>query len=50
MAIAGSAADVHVVIAGGPAGAFNYAILPYGTGVVSREIGTVYNFEGKEHV
>jgi hypothetical protein len=38
VAIAGSAADVHVVVAGGPAGAFGYALLPYGPGFVAREI------------
>jgi hypothetical protein len=29
---------VHVVIAGGPAGAFIYALLPYGGGFAIREI------------
>jgi hypothetical protein len=38
VAIAGSGRDVHVVIAGGPAGAFIYALLPYGGGFAIREI------------
>ena len=38
VAVAGSGADVHVVVAGGPAGAFTYALLPYGPGFVAREI------------
>jgi hypothetical protein len=38
VAIAGSGADVHVVVAGAPAGSFNYALLPYGGGFAHREI------------
>ena len=38
VAIASSGADIHVVVAGGPAGAFTYALLPYGPGFVAREI------------
>ena len=38
VAIAGSGRDVHVVVAGGPAGAFIYALLPYGGGFAVREI------------
>lgn len=38
VAIAGSGRDIHTVIAGGPAGAFIYALLPYGGGFASREI------------
>ena len=41
VAIAGSGHEVHVVVAGGPAGAFIYALLPYGGGFASREIRTV---------
>ena len=38
VAIAKSGKDVHVVVAGGPAGAFIYALLPYGGGFAIREI------------
>jgi len=38
VAIAGSGRDVNVVVAGGPAGAFIYALLPYGGGFAIREI------------
>jgi len=38
VAIAGSGRDVHVAVAGGPAGAFIYALLPYGGGFAIREI------------
>lgn len=38
LAIAGSPDDVHVVIAGGPAGGFIYAILPYTGGLAMNEI------------
>jgi hypothetical protein len=38
VAIAKSGRDVHVVVAGGPAGAFIYALLPYGGGFAVREI------------
>jgi hypothetical protein len=38
VAIATSGRDVHVVVAGGPAGAFIYALLPYGGGFAVREI------------
>jgi hypothetical protein len=38
VAIASSGPDVHVVVAGGSAGAFIYALLPYGGGFAIREI------------
>jgi len=38
VAIAKSGANVHTVVAGGPAGAFIYALLPYGGGFAIREI------------
>jgi len=38
LAIAGSPGHVHVVVAGGPAGGFVYALLPYGAGFAMREI------------
>src|SRR5262249_30134936 len=38
VAIAGSGRDVHVAVAGGPAGAFIYALLPYGGGLAICEI------------
>lgn len=39
VAIAASADDIHVVVAGGPAGGFAHALLPYG-GLTSRRINT----------
>jgi hypothetical protein len=38
VAIATDGSHVHVVVAGGPAGAFIYALLPYGGGFAIREI------------
>jgi hypothetical protein len=38
VAIAASGAKVHVVVAGGPAGGFIYALLPYGGGFAVREV------------
>ncbi len=38
VAIATNGSHVHVVVAGGPAGAFIYALLPYGGGFAIREI------------
>jgi hypothetical protein len=38
VAIATDGSHVHVVVAGGPAGAFIYALLPYGGGFATREI------------
>jgi hypothetical protein len=38
LAIAASERDVHTVVAGGPAGSFIYALLPYGGGFESAEI------------
>jgi hypothetical protein len=38
VAIATNGSRVHVVVAGGPAGAFIYALLPYGGGFAIREI------------
>jgi len=38
VAIATDGRHVHVVVAGGPAGAFIYALLPYGGGFAMREI------------
>lgn len=40
VAIATNGDHVHVVVAGGPAGAFIYALLPYGGGFAMREIRT----------
>jgi hypothetical protein len=38
VAVAGSADDILVVVAGGPAGAFVHGLFPYAGGVVSREV------------
>jgi hypothetical protein len=38
VAIASDGSRVHVVVAGGPAGGFIYALLPYGGGFAMREI------------
>jgi hypothetical protein len=38
VAIATNGSHVHVVVAGGPAGAFIYALLPYGGGFAIREV------------
>ncbi len=38
MAITGSPDDIHVAIAGGPAGGFIHYMLPYGGSVISREV------------
>jgi hypothetical protein len=38
VAIATDGSHIHVVVAGGPAGAFIYALLPYGGGFAMREI------------
>jgi hypothetical protein len=40
VAIATNGDHVHVVVAGAPAGAFIYALLPYGGGFAMREINT----------
>jgi hypothetical protein len=40
VAIATNGHHVHVVVAGAPAGAFIYALLPYGGGFAMREINT----------
>ncbi len=38
VAIAANGKNVHVVVAGGPAGGFIYALLPYGGGFAVREV------------
>ncbi len=38
VAIAASPDDIHVVVAGGPAGAFMYALLPYAGGLAVRRV------------